>query len=261
MIIGLDSATPPKVSQAVAAKQAGIGLWNGYLSEIPQRDGLYRPWSEAEFNTAKLVNPHPIAFTSGWDDPAAAKEDAARQGLRLCLDVERMIRDDGPWVQGWLDAAAPVGLYGVRSVHVGRRAAFHIAAWYPGADPRSSYPVLWSQPGGLCGWQWQNTHTEFGVPVDRGWYDDGFVQGGEMSAGFTDTPWFQTTFEQLAAELLKSAQGDGVRLKFSTIGQAVIDLTAIVKTMQQDLEALKKAQATPPSWPPGSTVNLKVTVE
>lgn len=101
---------------------------------------------------------------------------AADWQVRLCLDVERLIRDDGPWVQPWLDASG-AGLYGVRSVHVNRRAAFHIAAWYPGNNPQSTYPVFWESVITPCGWQWQNTHTEFGVSVDRGYYDDVFAQG------------------------------------------------------------------------------------
>jgi hypothetical protein len=176
MIIGLDSATPPTVLQAAAARASGIGLWNGYLSEIPQRDGLYRPWTPAEFDVVKTINPHPIAFTSGWDDPVATAADAARQGLRLCLDVERLIRDDGPWVQGWLDASG-AGLYGVRMVHLNRRASFHIAAFYPTpmGDPRANWPTSWPSPGTPCGWQWQNSHPEFGVTVDRSWLDDWFA--------------------------------------------------------------------------------------
>lgn len=180
MIVGLDSATPPTPAQAHAAKAAGIKLWNGYLSEIPQRDGLYRPWSRAEFEAAKLVNPRPIAFTSGWDNPVDMKAIAADYGLLLGLDVERLIRDDGPWVQPWLDASG-AGLYGIRSVHVGRRAAFHVAAFYPGSDPRATYPGGW--PGsGPCGWQWLNTHTEFGLGVDRGWYDDVFFAAVDVMA-------------------------------------------------------------------------------
>src|SRR5436189_84010 len=71
MIASLDSATPPTAAQVAAAKAAGIGMWAGYVSEIPQRDGLYRPWTPAEFDVVRAINRHPIAYTSGWDDPVA----------------------------------------------------------------------------------------------------------------------------------------------------------------------------------------------
>src|SRR2546426_1105875 len=183
MIASLDSATPPTATQVAAAKAAGIGMWAGYVSEIPQRDGLYRPWTPAEFDVVRAINPHPIAYTSGWDDPVAVRKDAANRGYRLCLDVERLIRDNGPWVQPWLDASG-AGLYGTSGVHVGRRAAFHIAAWYVSRDPATTWPASWPRPPTPCGWQWQNTHTEFGVPVDRNWLDDVF--GGHMTQGDFD---------------------------------------------------------------------------
>lgn len=201
MIIGLDSATPPSALQVVAAGSAGIGIWSGYLSEIPQKDGLYRPWAPAEFTVVKALNPHPIAFTSGWDDPAAAQRDADSQGLRLCLDVERLIRDNGPWVQGWLDAAPGAGLYGTSAIHVGRRAAFHIAAWYPGYDPKTEWPPNWARPTTPCGWQWQNTHTEFGVGVDRSWLDDWFG-GNELIKD-----WPTSDLEFLAQGMIHTLTG------------------------------------------------------
>jgi hypothetical protein len=113
-------------------------------------------------------------FVSGNDAPAALKALAAKLNVRICLDVEGGIRGDGPWVQGWLDASG-AGLYGNSGVHSGRRAPFYILAAYPGSsDPAGTW---WNQtpaPPGPCGWQWVGTHTEFGVGVDRGDYDDWF---------------------------------------------------------------------------------------
>jgi hypothetical protein len=188
MKVALDSATPPSVAQVQAAKAAGIAVWSGYLAT---RSGvrLFRPWTQAEFAVVKALPGIPIAYASGWDDPALCKAVAARWGVRLCLDVEGGIRGDGPWVQGWLDASG-AGLYGTSGVHPGRRAAFHIAAWYLTQDPRASWPASWPRPASPCGWQWQNTHTEFGVGVDRCWFDDWF--GGEEVVD-------QATFNQLVA--------------------------------------------------------------
>jgi len=173
MLLSLDSAIPPTPAQVAAAKAAGVGMWCVYIATKPGV-GLLRPWSDAEIEVVRPLNPHPIAFYSGWDDAAAVKAKAARLGLRPCLDNENGIRPDGSWVQPNLDTVGG-GLYGVSGVHVGRRAAFHIAAWYVPRDPAATWPPSWPAPGTPCGWQWYNTHEEFGVGVDRSWLDDWFA--------------------------------------------------------------------------------------
>src|SRR5438132_1645594 len=209
MVIGLDSATPPSAAAVAAARAVGIRVWSGYLASqtTPRQPGksnnpfkLYNAWYEAEFDIARGCGGMPIAFASGWDDPAACKQLAAAWRVRLCLDVEGGIRGDGPWVQGWVDTAAS-GLYGTSGVHVNRRAAFHIAAWYVSHDPSASWPASWPQPAAPCGWQWQNTHTEFGVGVDRSWLDDWF--GGELmhqSQKFNDVRQWYAVYEHRAVE-------------------------------------------------------------
>src|SRR5215472_13783959 len=123
-----------------------------------------------------MLGSTPIAFCSGWDDPTALRTMAAAWNVRLCLDVESGIRGDGPWVQPWLDASG-AGLYGVAGVHAGRRAAFHILARYPGFDPGVTWDGGVLRPPGPVGWQWLGGHLEFGLDVDRGWYDDWFGGG------------------------------------------------------------------------------------
>src|SRR5262245_38261435 len=142
MIAALDSATPPTRDQALAARASGVRGWWGYLATVNQ-DGsgfnLLRIWTEAEFAVVlQVYGPMPIAFCSGWDDPLGCRSLADLWGVRLCLDVESGIRGDGPWVQPWLDASG-AGLYGVCSVHGGRRAAFHVLAWYPGGEPVATW--------------------------------------------------------------------------------------------------------------------------
>lgn len=176
MIKGLDSSTMPTAAQARAAAAAGIRLWSGYL-QTRANVGLYAPWTKAGFDCARLCGSTPIAFCSGWDDPVACKALAAAWGVRLCLDVEGGIRGDGPWVQGWLNASG-AGLYGNAPVH-NKIAPFHILAAYPGLDPKATWSG--AGPGTPCGWQFQGTHTEFGVGVDRGWYDDWFQLGEDMT--------------------------------------------------------------------------------
>lgn len=183
MIALLDSAAPPTQAQAQAAAAAGVSGWNGYIATRAGL-GLLRPWSQAEFDVVRHALPaQPIGFCSGWDDPVLVRSLASQYGVRLCLDVESGIRDDGPWVDAFL-AASGAGLYGLLSVHY-HPAPFHVVADYLGYDPGASWPVGKGGgpgPGLATGWQWQNSHQEFGVEVDRGWYDDWFLNGAAPSS-------------------------------------------------------------------------------
>jgi hypothetical protein len=191
MIVGFDSAFPPSPDTALAAKAAGVKLWSGYISTAPYDGGshfnLYHPWPLEAFEYARLCGADPIAFCSGWDDPVALRQLAAAHRLKLCLDVEGGIRGNGPWVQAFLDP--------------GRRAAFYIVCAYLGAgDPGSTWwDAQVARPAGPCGYQWIGTHTEFGVSVDRGNYDDAFLSGFGASGGsMTDA---ELRFEHDIAQL------------------------------------------------------------
>jgi hypothetical protein len=175
MIAGLDSASVPSAAQLGQAKTHGVRMWSGYLATKPHVN-LAHPWSREEFARVKAAGLSCVAFCSGKDDPIACKNLAASLGVRLCLDVEGGIRGNGPWVQDWLNKSE-AGLYGNAPVFPGRRAAFYILAAYPGHDPQR----VWTtdphhpRPDGPCGWQWEGTHSEFGIGVDRGWYQDWFA--------------------------------------------------------------------------------------
>src|SRR5439155_8028783 len=172
MIAGLDSSfAVPTNAQLAQAKAAGVGLWAGYLPEA----GVAHGWSQSDFDRVKAAGLATLAFCSGQADPLTAKRNGEAWGVRICLDVERTIRADGPWVQPWLDASG-AGLYGNLPVHGGRTAAFHLLADYPASgDPKMTW--LGVRPPAPCGWQWEGTHDEFGASVDRGWYDDWFLGG------------------------------------------------------------------------------------
>lgn len=193
MIAGLDSsADRPSAATADEARNAGVGLWCGYLATQPNV-GLYSVWDRSDFDNARRCGGKPIAFCSGRDDPVACRDLAAAWDVRLCVDVESGIRDDGPWVQGWLDASG-AGLYGLPSVHNGRRAAFHVVAWYrvtPPAcgDPGATWPSWLARPDAPAAWQFCGTHTEFGLSVDRGWYDDWFGNTTGGPPDMTDEQW------------------------------------------------------------------------
>src|SRR5215469_6513744 len=118
MIAGLDSSISRPTSGIIAQAYAiGVRLWSGYLA-TRSAVGLESPWDLASFDIARLLGSTPIAFCSGWDDPAALRTMAAAWNVRLCLDVESGIRPDGAWVEGFLETSG-AGLYGGLSVHAG----------------------------------------------------------------------------------------------------------------------------------------------
>lgn len=188
---GLDSSfNRPTRAQARAARAAGIRAWGGYFGSSPGL-GLATLWSRADFAVLQAEGIQPIGFCSGWDDEDWIRNTAAEWGIQPCVDVERGIRDDGPWVAGWV-RRAQAGLYGAMSVHYetgeppGRGANFNILAWYPGYDPRSSwFDAIELRPPGPCGWQWQGTHSEFGLSVDRLWFDGLIITSGPGRGGDT----------------------------------------------------------------------------
>lgn len=212
-VVGLDSAQPPTADQASAAAAAGVRLWSGYIGTKPNL-GLYHVWTQQDFDNARLCGGTPIAFCSGWDDPVACKALAANWNVRLCLDVESGIRGDGPWVQPFLDASG-AGLYGVSSVHSGRRAAFHVLAWYV-FNAGLTWPG--QKPPAPTGWQWENSHSEFGVTVDRGWYDDWFGQGEDVTQ--EEHNWLQAIYQWITTNgdpLLRDIDG-----KVGKLGQPTL---------------------------------------
>ena len=193
---------------AAQARAAGVRVWGGYLATRPGVN-LASPWDLASFDVARQVGGAPVAFCSGWDDPGACRNLAAQWNVRLCLDVEDRIRGDGPWVQPWLDASG-AGLYGQHyqdtagvwhSIHLDRRAAFHVMSWYIGRDPGASWAGPTPADGSALAWQWVGTHTEFGLSVDRGWYDDSFggafagsALGGTAVTGGEKLAWVRVAY-------------------------------------------------------------------
>jgi len=200
MIPGLDSSyAHPTRDQLRAAKAAGIGIWAGYLVSASDEQvlaarargqgmyGLLAPWTRAEFAVVQEEGLATIGFCSGRDDPAALRVKGEAWGALPCVDAEPGIRADGEggnWIPGFL-AALQGGLYGLASVHyhtgepLGRGARFNIVARYPtaGCGTATWDPAAGPRPPAPCGWQCQGTHTEVGIPVDRGNYDDWFVTG------------------------------------------------------------------------------------
>src|SRR5262249_18731289 len=87
----------------------------------------------------------------------------------------------------------------------GRKAAFHIVAWYFAVPPACFDPALtwpWWLPAlsAPTGWQFCGTHQELGLSVDRGWYDDWFgsVFSGAPTGGSSVTGQEKLAFVRLA---------------------------------------------------------------
>jgi len=179
MIAAVDSSyARPSPASVAAFRGAGVKMWNGYLA-TKGNVNLAATWSQADFEMARQLGADPIGYCSGWDDPVAVKKLAAAWRVKACLDDEGGIRPDGPWVQPWLDASG-AGLYGNPPVFAGRHAPFFVDAAYPGYDPGRTW--ISGDPGVPHGWQWEGTHTEFGLSIDRGWFDDWFLQGDDMTS-------------------------------------------------------------------------------
>ena len=238
MIGGLDSSfARPNAAQAAAAYAAGIRVWGGYLGTRGGL-GLATLWDQAAFQIVKAAGMTAIGFCSGWEDPVAIRALATAWGVLPCVDVETGIRTDGLWLDDWLPIAG-AGLYGLASVHyevgqpIGRRAAFNIVADYLTIGCTGEIWPSWLQrPSGPCGWQCQGSHFEFGLDVDRGWYDDWFATGG--------LPLDQATFDKLMNDWLAS-QGN----------MSLVDLDAL----RWRVEALLENRAAVTGGPTAGEVN------
>jgi hypothetical protein len=179
MIAMLDSSyNRPTQQQAADAYSAGVRFWGVYVA-TQANVGLAAPWTQADVQVVQAVGIDVIAFLSGNDDPVAAAALARSWHALPMLDDENGIRARGSWEQRWIDDAG-CGLYGGREAQDSVDAPYRIIADYPGYDPMAAWPT--TPPSVPFGWQWQGTHTEFGLSVDRSWLDDSF--GGAMSTSF-----------------------------------------------------------------------------
>jgi hypothetical protein len=233
MIAGLDSSFDrPTPDVAEAAFAEGVRVWGAYL---PPGVGFAAPWDLASVRVLQAAGMRVIGFGSGNDDPGQVAATAAAWGVLGCLDDEDGIRQGTGWQQGWLDASG-FGLYGVHAVvngqltsrHVGIGARFHIAAWYPGTDPGATWPPGTWTPDTPTGWQWQGTHIEFGLSVDRSWLDDWFgtmkppqtpLLEVPMTRDFTRPDGSLDTFELLASGVMIHTQTEPTNFRIVSRAQ------------------------------------------
>lgn len=167
----IDRPTPVIAAQAFAS---GVRMWGGYLTTftLPASVNLAAAWRSEDWAVIRSAGIGGIAFCSGWDSPILLRERARNLGVLLCLDVENAIRGDGPWVDEFLQASG-AGLYGEAGVH-SHAAPFHILAAYPSVTPGATWDG--QPPPGPHGWQYEGTHTEWGISVDRAFYDEWFYE-------------------------------------------------------------------------------------
>ena len=257
-MIVLDSATAPSPQQATAARDAGIGMWCVYVATRPGVH-LYHPWTAAEIEVARIVHPKPIAFYSGADDPASVRALCKSANLTPCLDVEDGIQKDGPWVQGNLDAVGG-GLYGGKNVHPGRRALFHIGSYYPSQQPagQPTWPSWWPQPSAPHGWQIFNTHTEFGVGVDRSYFEDSLaallgVTKGEDVTGSEKLAWIIIA-KAVAGHVVNQADYDAYFPIFKDDGSNVQEVVWKIFQEQGGPDWIAKAGQPGPPGPPNTAI-------
>lgn len=201
MILGLDSR-PPSDAQIAAAKAAGIGLWAGYLGDPGDGISPMHLWPKDRFDAVKAAGMAIFAYVSGAQDPNVIKARGQSIGVKICVDVERFIREDGPWVDGWL-AASGAGLYGNGSVHYNssgfRLAAFHVYAGYFGYDPGVPWPDWLPRDSSPCAWQFQGTHPAFGIAVDSLRCEDAFASLFGSGGGTLTKPPRRRTIAKMSS--------------------------------------------------------------
>jgi len=243
MLTGLDSAYPPSLAQATQAKAAGYNAWLGYFAG----PNILNGWSKADFDNVKAAGLSTAAYCSGWADPAAMAAQAAAWGVIIILDDESGIRSlsqtvsdnraiahamypNGSarpvletdlktlssWVQPWLNTSG-AGLYGNLPVFAGAHASRYVFAAYPGGDPGASWPSYYPRPsdGNPCGWQFQGTHSLFGVGVDATHFDNNFFPvfggGGATITGDDDDMLYVGPFHPYGGILKTFVAGSDYR--------------------------------------------------
>lgn len=219
MLAGRDSSSAPSDAQLDAFYAQGVRVFGGYIKL--GNDGLYNGWSQADFARVKAHGFIPVAYMSGWDDPAQARAVATSWGVGIVLvDIESGIRPDGSWAQGWLNTAQ-AGEYGNLPVQY-HTAAIHEDAGYFGYDPGATWPAGVARPAGICGWQWRGSHLENGLTVDSAWWDDGIAQTfGGSAQKLTGGDDMNAT--DAKAVLIAAAHGVG---RGSVVTQADVDASA-----------------------------------
>ena len=208
MLAGRDSAYAPNDAQLAAFYAQGVRVYGGYIKL--GNDGIYIGWTKADFDRLRAHGMIPVAYMSGWDDPAQARAVATSWGVSIVIvDIESGIRPDGTWVQGWLNTAQ-AGEYGNLPVHH-YTATIHEDAGYFGYDPRATWPPGVARPAGVCAWQWQGSHSENGITVDSAWWDDsvtGLYGGAGNSITGEEPMYFVGPFHPLSASLKAYAAGN-----------------------------------------------------
>ena len=68
MVEGRDSAYAPNDAQLDAFYAQGVRVYGGYIKL--GNDGVLNGWTQADFDRVRAHGMSPIAFFSGFDDPA-----------------------------------------------------------------------------------------------------------------------------------------------------------------------------------------------
>lgn len=204
MIPGLDSSSEPSASQIAQAYNAGVRVWGGYIGP-----GAYHDWSPATFEAVRGAGMGAVAFAFPQSDPGQMRAQAGGVGALLCLD--NAIGDTpNPYAAAnatWLATArqgGPAGMYGQPAVLNYWKGHYDFAIVCGSGNTSTNNPLGLSVPSGNQYW---NTHTEFGMAVDRGWYDPWFEEAGMavLPAGF----WQGLAVLLSAGTLQRTREGDG----------------------------------------------------
>lgn len=161
----LDSSQPPTDAALAAARADGCVAWCGYVSSPGHPDSA---WTRADFDRVRAHGLVPVFIdlgTSAGTIGAVLASYGAQPGDNVVTDIEpsgASLSNAGPWCAAVTQDGFRPWVYGLWSTVNAAPAGFAVkwGASYTGPD---NVPV---PRAGECVQYW-NTHTEFGMAVDR----------------------------------------------------------------------------------------------
>ena len=233
-LLGVDSSQPPTLTQAEAAKRAGVTWWGGYLG------GSWHPvpWPSSAWAALKQagITPVPIWVPKMWqDNPVTAAEDAISALKGSGLPTEEIVLDteaaeermmSPAQVKAWVDAwNRTLAQAGYTSVVYDGAYNYHGTAveWLPLWNGRPTAAQATAH-------QYQGNTSRFGLPVDLDVASPTFT----LSAVHAPKPITQTRIVASPQELLDMAESlVDARLEIAGIHQRTEEVATELSGIQQ----------------------------
>jgi hypothetical protein len=166
----IDSAFAPTLEQAKAFAADGVKEYGLYIPGAR----VYHASSKQDFDTLRAAGLRPVFIHTGWDGNEAvnaARGCGAQPHDKVTLDVEANFNDtySSEWEQIVKGQGFETELYGLDS-EIGAHGSIFDDRWVA----RYTYPNVPTPPAGEA-IQFENTHIEHGLSVDRSISNEGVV--------------------------------------------------------------------------------------